>query len=75
MPETVYTVFAVGITLSVAVLALVFQVYEVAPDAVNVTLLPSHTLNAEEAMLIGVLSTVTQCAAVAVQPFAVPVTE
>ena len=43
VPVTVYVVVVVGVTLRVAPVLLSAQVYVVAPEAVNTTVVPEHT--------------------------------
>jgi hypothetical protein len=76
VPVTVYTVYAVGLTLHVAVAGPPVQVYVLAPPPVNTLLLPLHIMGVPElAVTIGLALPVTSIVAVFEQPAPlVPVT-
>src|SRR5438874_1143491 len=56
VPVTVYVVVVVGVTMIVAVVWLVslFQLYDVAPEAVKVTLVPGQTVVPGVALIVTV---------------------
>jgi hypothetical protein len=76
VPVTVYTVYAVGLTLQVAVAGPPVQVYVLAPPPLSKLLLPLHIMGVPElAVTLGLVLPVTSIVAVFEQPAPlVPVT-